>query len=159
MWVKSNNPGFIRWFDQSGSSSKSFFASTKSPAVSKKRWTHLVGTFDTKTGVARIYVNGKLKLEKVGKKNDGLPQDFTSTGIGRKFGDSHVKFLDDVYMFDRVISPEEVTALYKKCEFNRMILHYGFQHWNGTTHRLDDQSGLQNNATIKGGKNCLVSIS
>jgi hypothetical protein len=149
MWIKSKNPGIIR---SSDSPNKSFFASTKSAAVTKNRWTHLVGTFDTKTGVARIYVNGKLKLEKVGKKNSGLPQDFTSTGIGRKFGDSHVTFLDDVYMFDRIITPEEVTALYKKCEFNRMILHYGFQHWNGTTHRLNDQSGLQNNATLKGGR-------
>lgn len=151
MWVKSKNSGFIRWFDESGSPNKNFFASTKSASVSKNRWTHLAGTFDTKTGIARIYVNGKLKVEKAGKKNSGLPQDFTSTGIGRKFGDTHVTFLDDVYMFDRVLSTDEVSALYKKCQFNRMILHFGFQHWNGTTEVLSDQSGLQNSGTLKGG--------
>ncbi|KAK3749027.1 hypothetical protein QZH41_006228 [Actinostola sp. cb2023] len=151
MWVKSRNPGFIRWFDENDSPNKGFFASTKSASVGRNRWTHLAGTFDTTSGVARIYVNGKLRVEKVGKKNNGLPQDFTSTGIGRKYGDSHVTFLDDVYMFDRVITPEQVAALYKKCQFNRMILHYGFQHWNEKTRILDDQSGLQNNATLKGG--------
>ncbi|XP_032221948.2 uncharacterized protein LOC5520919 isoform X2 [Nematostella vectensis] len=155
MWVKSKNSGFIRWFDQSEGSKDSFFASTKFPAVPKKRWTHLVGTFDTKTGEARVYLNGQLKLEKIGKKNSGLPQDFTSAGIGRKFGDDHVTFLDDVYMFDRVISPEEVKALYRKCEFNRMVLHYGFQHWNSTTSTLEDQSGLHNNATLKSGARVL----
>lgn len=159
MWVKSRKPGLVRWFDvgdnDAGSPAKGFRAKHrggKLVRVPKNQWIHLAGTFDSKTGIARVYVNGKLTSETVGKTNKGLPDDFTATGIGQKFGDKFISFLDDVFMFDRVISPAEVRMLYRKCEFNRMVLHFGFQKVNMTTHQLMDQSGLDNNATINGGK-------
>ena len=153
MWVKSRKPGLVRWFDVSdsaGSTGKD--SANKLVKVPKNQWIHLAGTFDSKNGIARVYVNGKLISETVGKKNKGLPDDFTATGIGQKFGDKFISFLDDVFMFDRVISPAEVRMLYKKCEFNRMVLHFGFQKANTTAHQVMDQSGLENNATLEGGK-------
>lgn len=159
MWVKSSKPGLVRWFDvgDSGTASSAARSHTKHSngklvKVPKNQWIHLAGTFDSKNGIARVYVNGKLISETVGKKNQGLPQDFTATGIGQKFGDKFISFLDDIFMFDRVISPAEVRMLHRKCEFNRMVLHFGFQNVNTTTHQLMDQSGLNNNATISGGK-------
>lgn len=157
MWVKSRKPGLVRWFDvDNGAGSPSKDSVRKLVKVPKNQWIHLAGTFDSKDGIARVYVNGKLISETVGKKNKGLPDDFTATGIGQKFGDKFISFLDDVFMFDRVISPAEVRVLYKKCEFNRMVLHFGFQKVNTTTHQVMDQSGLDNNATLDGGKkyNC-----
>ena len=143
MWVKSQKRGHVRWFHQ---------VNSNSVLVPKNTWSHLAGTFNTKTGVARIYINGKLVHEQVGKSNSGLPQDFTTSGIGRKFGDKYVAYVDDVYMFNRVVSAAAVRALYDKCQFNRMILHYGFQKVNMSlpSSQLEDQSGLGNNATLKG---------
>ena len=153
MWVKSRKPGLVRWFDvDDGAESPSKGSTRKFVKVPKNQWIHLAGTFDSKDGIARVYVNGKLISETVGKKNKGLPDDFTATGIGEKFGDKFISFLDDVFMFDRVISPAEVKVLYRKCEFNRMVLHFGFQKVNTTTHQVMDQSGLDNNATLDGGK-------
>ena len=152
MWVKSRKPGLVRWFDVDDSAGLPAKGSTrKLVKVPKNQWIHLAGTFDSKDGIARVYVNGKLISETVGKKNKGLPDDFTATGIGEKFGDKFISFLDDVFMFDRVISPAEVRVLYRKCEFNRMVLHFGFQKVNTTTHQVMDQSGLDNNATLDGG--------
>lgn len=153
MWVKSRKPGLVRWFDVDDGAGSSANGSTRRLVkVPKNQWIHLAGTFDSKDGIARVYVNGKLISETVGKKNKGLPDDFTATGIGEKFGDKFISFLDDVFMFDRVISPAEVKVLYRKCEFNRMVLHFGFQKINTTTHQVMDQSGLDNNATLDGGK-------
>ncbi|XP_078359064.1 uncharacterized protein LOC144643627 isoform X2 [Oculina patagonica] len=158
MWVKSRKPGLVRWFDvDDGAGSPSKDSVKKLVKVPKNQWIHLAGTFDSKDGIARVYVNGKLISETVGKKNKGLPDDFTATGIGQKFGDKFISFLDDVFMFDRVISPAEVRVLYKKCEFNRMVLHFGFQKVNTTTHQVMDQSGLENNATLDGGAHILTS--
>ena len=159
MWVKSRKPGLVRWFDvgDNGAEDPATKSRTKKSGgklvkIPKNQWIHLAGTFDSRDGVARVYVNGKLISETVGKKNKGLPDDFTATGIGEKFGDKFISFLDDIYMFDRVITPAEVKILYRKCEFNRMVLHFGFQKVNTTTHQVMDQSGLDNNATIDSGK-------
>ena len=155
MWVKSSRPGLVRWFDvgdHKKRSSRTKHISGKLVKIPKNQWIHLAGTFDSRDGIARVYVNGKLISERVGKKNQGLPDDFTATGIGKKFGDKFISFLDEVFMFDRVLAPAEVRMLYKKCEFNRMVLHFGFQNVNTTTHQLMDQSGLDNNATLEAGK-------
>lgn len=155
MWVKSSKPGLVRWFDVGDGKPKSPRVKHnhgKLVKVPKNQWIHLAGTFDSNDGIARVYVNGKLISERIGKRNQGLPDDFTATGIGQKFGDKFISFLDDVFMFDRVLAPAEVRMLYKKCEFNRMVLHFGFQNVNTTTHQLMDQSGLENNATIDSGK-------
>lgn len=47
-------------------------------------------------------------------------------GIGKKFGDKFILFLDEVFMFDCVLVFVEVWMFYKKCEFNRMVLYFGF---------------------------------
>lgn len=85
-----------------------------------------MGIFDLKDGIVCVYVNGKLIFEIVGKKNKGLFDDFIVIGIGEKFGDKFILFLDDVFMFDCVIFFVEVRVLYRKCEFNRMVLYFGF---------------------------------
>ncbi|XP_068712430.1 uncharacterized protein [Montipora foliosa] len=160
MWVKSSRPGLVRWFDvgdHKKRSSRTKHINGKLVKIPKNQWIHLAGTFDSRDGIARVYVNGKLISERVGKKNQGLPDDFTTTGIGKKFGDKFISFLDEVFMFDRVLAPAEVRMLYKKCEFNRMVLHFGFQNVNTTTHQLMDQSGLDNNATLEAGAHILNS--
>ena len=152
MWVKSQKRDHIRWFDQRDGSVKNVNTRKGSAVLPKSTWTHIAGTFNTKTGTARIYINGKLKQEQHMKNNSGIPQDFTTSGVGRRFGDKYLTYVDDVYIFDRIISATAVKALFEKCEFKRMILHYGFQKVNMSlqSFQLKDQSGLENNATLKG---------
>ena len=67
------------------------------------------------------------------------------------FGDDNLIAIDEVYLFSRALSETEVRYLYDDCEFNRMVLHYGFQKINRTAGVVFDQSGLNNDAVLKGG--------
>ena len=63
-------------------------------------------------------------------------------------------YIDELYIFNRALKPIEVQALYHKCTFNRMVIHYGFQKGNNSL--ILDQSGLQNDAIPIGGKDILI---
>jgi hypothetical protein len=81
------------------------------------RWYHLVGVRDSAKGELRLYVDGNL----AGQANACV---FTNhqtgpTVIGRgKYGGNQVDFLDgvvdQVHLYDRALSADEVTALYNK---------------------------------------------
>ena len=110
------------------------------------------------TGFSSIYINGALIKQTKQKKGQKLVQDWLVNGIGRSFGDDSMHYVDELYIFNRALKPVEVQALYEKCIFNRMVIHYGFQKGNNSL--LLDQSGLQNDAIPIGGKPlCLVSDS
>ena len=95
-------------------------------------------------GLSSIYINGQLIKETKQKKGQKLVQDWLVNGIGRSFGDDSMHYVDELYIFNRAIKPAEVRALYDKCTFNRMVIHYGFQKGNNSL--ILDQSGLQNDA-------------
>ena len=75
-------------------------------------------------------------------------------GIGSSFGDDSIHYVDEVYMYDRALTSKEVRSLYNRCIFNRMVLHYGFQKGNKSI--MFDQSGLENNGILIGGKYDLI---
>lgn len=152
MWVRTNATGYVRWFARDSGPSREFNTITQYPLVRKNVWTHLCGTFNSSTGITRIYVDGELKTEKVNKRESAIPADFTPAGIGSKFGDDNLIAVDEVYMFAKALGDKEVRALYDDCEFNRMVLHYGFQKINRTAGVVFDQSGLNNNAELRGGR-------
>ena len=101
-------------------------------------------------GLSSIYINGALIKQTKQKKGQKLVQDWLVNGIGRSFGDDSMHYVDELYVFNRALKPVEVQALYDKCTFNRMVIHYGFQKGNNTL--MLDQSGLQNDAIPIGGK-------
>ncbi|WP_009943530.1 glycoside hydrolase family 2 [Saccharopolyspora erythraea] len=77
------------------------------------RWYHLTGVRDAADGTVSLYVDGRL----ADTKNACIAAESTgSTVIGRaQYGGAQVDFLrgdvDDVRVFDRALSEEEVTAL------------------------------------------------
>jgi hypothetical protein len=152
MWVRTNVTGYVKWFVRGSGSSREFNTHTQYPLVNKNVWTHLCGTFNSSTGITRIYVDGELKTEKVNRRQETIPADFTPAGIGPEFGDENLIAVDEVYMFARALDPREVRTLYDDCEFNRMVLHYGFQKINSTAALVFDQSGLHNDGRLQGGK-------
>lgn len=149
MWVRTNVTGYVKWFVPGGS--PDFSTQTQYPQVHRNVWTHLCGTFNGSTGVTRIYIDGELKIEKINEEEKSLPADFTPAGIGPEFGDRSLMAVDEVYLLSRALSSREVKALYNDCEFNRMVVHYGFQKVNKTTGIVYDQSGQHNDALLQGG--------
>lgn len=152
MWVRTNVTGYVKWFARDSESSREFNTHTQYPLVSKNVWTHLCGTYNISTGITRIYVDGELKTERVNQQEDTIPADFTPAGIRPAFGDDSLIAVDEVYMFATALDPSEVRTLYDNCEFNRMVVHYGFQKINRSSGVVFDQSGLHNNADVYGGR-------
>jgi hypothetical protein len=83
------------------------------------QWYHLVGVRDTVKGELRLYVDGSL----AGSVGACLPQAAPSgnTVIGRgKFGGNPVDYLDgtvdQVHLFDRALSAEEIKQLYDSAQ-------------------------------------------
>ena len=79
-----------------------------------------------------------------------LPQNWLVNGIGADFGDDSMHYVDELLVYDRALNTSEVRSLANRCIFNRMVLHFGFQ--NGNKTNVNDQSGLDNNGILTGGK-------
>ena len=89
------------------------------PIISANTWNHIVGTYDALTGIAKIFVNGRLKAEAVGK--GLLSQDWDAhAGIGKH---KDTRFLqgevDEFRIYNKALSEEEIHNLMKICSFER----------------------------------------
>lgn len=89
------------------------------PIISAKTWNHIVGTYDALTGIAKVFVNGRLKAEAVGK--GLLSQDWDAhAGIGKH---KDTRFLqgevDEFRIYNKALSEEEIHNLMKICSFER----------------------------------------
>lgn len=73
-------------------------------SFSSQTWTHLVGTYDGAN--IRTYINGVL----VETKN--FPGNIADAGINLKIGNSWSGSLDDLFIYNKVLSQQEVSALY-----------------------------------------------
>ena len=51
--------------------------------------------------------------------------------------------IDEFYLFERPLKQNEITLLAQTCNYERAVVHYGFDLFTGTT--VYDQSGLANN--------------
>ncbi|XP_047129064.1 uncharacterized protein LOC100201907 isoform X1 [Hydra vulgaris] len=149
MYVKVKKSGVINWFANGKTGDKKFYAKTKKTVVPAKIWTHVAGTYDSDSGLARIYINGELEQEQTQRKGEKLSKDWLVNGIGTGFGDDSLHYADEVLIYDRALTQSEIKMLFNRCTFNRMILHFGFQKGNKTS--ISDQSGLDNDAILVGG--------
>jgi len=84
----------------------------------KSNWNHAAMVLDARKGQIRFFLNGKLQLEKLLPPKASSGTD-ASVGIGivqvwpNKFGDPHPCRLDELAIYDRVLSKDEVLAVYK----------------------------------------------
>lgn len=79
----------------------------------------MAGTYDALTGIAKVFVNGRLKAETTGK--GVLSQDWDAhAGIG-KHKDS--RFLqgdvDEFRIYNKALTQKEIQNLTKICSFER----------------------------------------
>ena len=87
----------------------------ESDVVPANEWTHCVGTYDGK--IQRLYINGRLAgvLEWAGTVD--WDDRFLAEGIGGQSWDKHQRFLgsiDDVRVYDRALSADEVAELSRR---------------------------------------------
>ncbi|MCD6219131.1 DUF4091 domain-containing protein [Candidatus Calescamantes bacterium] len=111
-------------------------------------WTHLVITFDGEMG--KIYANGKL-IESV-KAPGKLYTSTRSLYIGKLRDTTHPfsGLIDEVRIYHRVLSKEEVVSRYQGKEVDRseLVLDLPMNEGEGTI--LHDKSGNNNNAVVYG---------
>ncbi|KAK3699591.1 hypothetical protein QZH41_014303, partial [Actinostola sp. cb2023] len=99
--------GRIRWFHRDQFSRIVFKIQTPR-VLTEDRWYHVAGTYDSKEGMARIYLDGN--LQGLANGQGRLSQDWGSFAAfgsqdGRRilFG-----FLDEIYMFSRALKDDEI---------------------------------------------------
>jgi hypothetical protein len=89
---------------------------TRTPAVygyNDAEWKHLVGTYDRFEGTIRFYINGVLTGERAESDPIGIGGNIY---IGRVLSGSFRYFpgvIDDIRIYNRALSAEEITALYR----------------------------------------------
>jgi len=89
-------------------------AKVAEPPFAKSQWTHVVVTWDginsTQSGRARLYFNAGY-YGATGVIRERFTWDVANTGI--RLGMGHfVGLMDDIAVFNRALSPEEIRALY-----------------------------------------------
>jgi hypothetical protein len=106
--LRSGGP--VRWFHRDETSTQVFNIQTGN--VPTGEWAHIAGTYDSDSGEAALYINGK-EVTKVPGSGAALSIDWAVTaGIGQhKGGRQFLGLMDEFYMFKRALSAEEITAL------------------------------------------------
>ncbi|CAH3043176.1 unnamed protein product [Porites lobata] len=145
--------GRVRWFHRNEKSQTVFSAETNNPVVPALTWTHISCTYTASGGRSEIYVNGVLKKEEftgsgilsqdwAGKVSIGKSYEKAADG---KWVETNPLYgvIDEFYLFERPLKQNEITLLAQTCNYERAVVHYGFDLFTGTT--VYDQSGLANN--------------
>ena len=111
--LKHWNPEEIPW--EQWPIEKRPMVTVKNPPFSRSDWTHVVFTFDNinssseSPSVASLYLNGKLQ----GALRQSLVYKWDLSKVAIMLGIEYIGDLDDLMIFRRAITPEEVTFLYK----------------------------------------------
>jgi hypothetical protein len=131
IWIdftKNDTPSDLRlgvFGDQSGwdvtnqrAQSREFYyrlAKVAEPPFAKDQWTHVVVTWDgindTQSGRARLYFNAEYQGA-TGVIRERFTWDVANAGIRLGMGD-FVGLIDDIAVFNRALTPEEIRALYE----------------------------------------------
>jgi len=83
--------------------------------VKANRWTFIAATYDSKTGVSAIYINGKQEKVSKGRPGRKLVQKGGSLSVGRRDSRTFLKGLvDEVKVYSRVLSEAEIMSAYRK---------------------------------------------
>ena len=79
----------------------------------------MAGTYDALTGIAKVFVNGRLKVETAGK--GVLSQDWDAhAGIGKHKGSRCLQGdVDEFRIYNKALTQEEIQNLTKMCSFER----------------------------------------
>jgi len=103
-------PAGFRWFHRDGAE-KEVFSINPGPIIKGGKWVHFTGTYDSKSGDVKTYVDGKVTHE---AKGDGKLSDNwgVQAEIGHhKNGRWYDRLMDEFYMFGRALSEDEIKEV------------------------------------------------
>lgn len=147
-----NGGGFLNFWMNSGVSSTNLRwetnagqAITSTTAIYPNTWYHAVGVYDTKTGIASLYINGRIDV------SANLTFNTSKSGIVTigSYSTSQYFFngnIDEVRIYNRALSPAEAQELYNFAP--GPVAYYDFEEGQGTS--LKDKSGNNVTATLGG---------
>ena len=98
--------GRVRWFHRNEYAKEVFHVRT-SPILQPNVWYHLAGTYDSRTHMARVFVNGDLVGE--GHGSGLLSLDWEAkAGFGSHNGRRLLGYLDEIYIYRRALLEREI---------------------------------------------------
>ena len=110
------NDGVVRWFHRDQNQKVVF--ETMAHTVQRGKWTHLAGEYNSKTGQARVFINGEIRNQSIGEGE--LSRDWgVRAGIG-----NHEKHrplrgsIDEFRIYNYALKPDEIKALVSACKPN-----------------------------------------
>ncbi|MCE7003067.1 LamG domain-containing protein [Kibdelosporangium philippinense] len=117
-------------------------------------WTHLAGVYDPGAKQVRLYVNGSLAGSVAHTATPELAEGPVRIGRTKWGGNAGVDHwpgaIDEVQLYDRVLSPAEIAAAVSSS--NVQVAHYKFEETSGTTARNSVVTGadgvLENGAAF-----------
>ena len=100
--------GRIQFNSGDGKKSNSFMTQTAKPEIPVNQWFHLAATYDGKT--VKLYINGT----EVARKKMTLTASSRVLGIGSCAGSAYSMYgaVDDLKIYDRALSTEDIAAAY-----------------------------------------------
>jgi len=108
------NDGIVRWFHRNEYRVTVF--ETMAHSVQKEKWTHVAGTYDSSTRLAKIFIDGIIRNMTLSSGCD-LSRDWaTHAGIG-----NHLKHrplrgsIDEFRIYNYALRPDEIKALVGAC--------------------------------------------
>jgi len=88
---------------------------TSKRIVQPNRWTFLAGTFDSASGEVALYVNGQLAAKAKSDRGRKMITGRPNLVIGRRDGRTYlIGVVDEVKIYSRALSAEEIEAAYRK---------------------------------------------
>ena len=103
-------PAGFRWFHRDGAE-KEVFNINPGPIIKGGKWVHFTGTYDSKSGTARTYIDGKETHEAKGdgelSDNWGVQAEIGHHKNGRWFDG----LMDEFYIFNRALSEAEIQEV------------------------------------------------
>ena len=103
-------PGGFRWFHRDGAE-KEVFNINPGPIIKGGKWVHFTGTYDSKSGTAKTYIDGEETHEAKGggklSDNWGVQAAIGHHKNGRWFDG----LMDEFYIFNRALSEDEIQEV------------------------------------------------
>ncbi|MCP4608138.1 MAG: LamG domain-containing protein [Planctomycetes bacterium] len=125
-----NNDGRLSWRGRVGGAWAGGMCETDPDVVPADQWTHVAVTGDGTN--FRIYVNGALSQESAFQTTDGENENYYIGG-DTNFGESYAGIIDDVRVYNHVLSEDDVRASMEN-QGGAIVKAYGPDPSSGTLH-------------------------
>ena len=114
--------GCVRWFHRNEYATEVFSVRTP-PLLQPNQWYHVVGTYDSRTHLAKVFVNGALVGEEQGTGLLSLDWE-AKAGFGSHSGHrSLLGYLDEIYIFRRALREPEINSYLQNPVGNSFVSH------------------------------------